>query len=120
MPYNDPDPKDPNMLVGVVLPGDREAINEMAYVFAEEFARQGYDKTQLLWLFKNPFYAGAHGAYKALGEEAIRTIIDECLNAWGSVRFWILDCRPTREAKSKIANLKSKMKKRSAKDAQSV
>ncbi len=46
MPYKDPDPKDPNMLVGVILPGDREAINEMAYVFAEEFARQGYDKTQ--------------------------------------------------------------------------
>ncbi len=91
MPYKDPDPKDPNMLVGVVLPGDREAINEMAYVFAEEFARQGYDKTQLLWLFKNPFYAGAHGAYKALGEEAIRTIIDECLAVWGRVRFSIAD-----------------------------
>jgi len=44
MPYNDPDPSDPNVLVGVVLPADAEAMREMAYVFAEEFARMGYDK----------------------------------------------------------------------------
>ncbi len=117
MPFNDPDPKDPNMLVGVVLPGDREAMIEMGYVFAEEFARQGYDKTQLLRLFKNPFYAGAHGAYKALGEEAIRTIIDECLAVWGRIRFSISDFGlPIAPEKSKIANLKSKMTLMSAKD----
>jgi len=39
MPFQDPDPTDPNMLVGVVLPADAEATREMAYVFAEEFAR---------------------------------------------------------------------------------
>ena len=109
MPYNDPDPKDPNMLVGVVLPGDREAINEMAYVFAEEFARQGYDKTQLLWLFKNPFYAGAHGAYKALGEEAIRTIIDECLAVWGHIQFSTSDSGCSSNATGQIKNRKSKI-----------
>jgi hypothetical protein len=79
------------MLVGVVLPGNKEAMIEMAYVFAEEFARQGYDKTKLLWLFKNPFYAGAHGAYKALGDEAIRTIMDECLAVWGRIQFSTAD-----------------------------
>ncbi len=30
MPYNDPDPTDPNVLVGVVLPADAEAMREMA------------------------------------------------------------------------------------------
>jgi hypothetical protein len=91
MPFKDPDPTDPNMLVGVVLPADPEATRDMAYVFAEEFARMGYDRDRLLWLFKNPFYGGAHGAYQALGETEILSIIDECLNAWGQARFSILD-----------------------------
>src|SRR5678815_1544505 len=69
MPYKDPDPNDPNMLVGVVLPAEAEAMRDMAYAFAEEFARLGYTREQLLWLFKNPFYGGAHGAYRTLGEQ---------------------------------------------------
>ena len=83
MPFKDPDPTDPNMLVGVMLPADAEATRDMAYVFAEEFARMGYGREQLLWLFKNPFYGGAHGAYQALGETEILAIIDECVNVWG-------------------------------------
>jgi hypothetical protein len=87
MPYDDPDPTDPSMLVGVMLPAAAETMTEMAYVFAEEFARLGYDQKRILWLFKNPFYGGAHGAYQALGEKTIRAIIDECLTVWGSARF---------------------------------
>lgn len=87
MPYKDPDPNDPDVLVGVVLPAHVEAIREMAYVFSEEFIRLGYDGKHLLGLFKNPFYAAAHGAYRALGEEAIESIIKECIDAWGGVRF---------------------------------
>ena len=116
MPYNDPDPTDPNMLVGVVLPADAEATREMAYVFAEEFARLGYTREQLLWLFKNPFYGGAHGAYQALGQNETLSIIDECLNAWGQAKFSILDfsiekqqeesspSSPIQNPKSKIQN----------------
>jgi hypothetical protein len=91
MPYNDPDATDPNMLVGVMLTANAEATRDMAYVFAEEFARLGYTREQLLWLFKNPFYGGAHGAYQALGEKQTLSIIDECLNAWGQAKFSILD-----------------------------
>lgn len=91
MPFEDPDPTDPNMLVGVMLEANAEATRDMAYVFAEEFARLGYTREQLLWLFKNPFYGGAHGAYRALGESETLSIIDECLNAWGQTRFSILD-----------------------------
>lgn len=87
MPYHDPDPTDPTMLVGVMLPAEAETMTDMAYVFAEEFARLGYDRTRILWLFKNPFYGGVHGAYRALGEETLRAIIDECLAAWGRARF---------------------------------
>ena len=91
MPYQDPDPTDPNMLVGVMLPADSEAMRDMAYVFAEEFARLGYTRELLLGLFKNPFYGGAHGAYQALGDNETLSIIDECLSAWGQAKFSILD-----------------------------
>ena len=91
MPYQDPDPTDPNMLVGVMLPADAEAMRDMAYVFAEEFARLGHTREQLLGLFKNPFYGGAHSAYRQLGNAEIHSIIDECLNAWGQAKFSILD-----------------------------
>ena len=91
MPYKDPDPTDPNMLVGVMLPAGAEATRDMAYVFAEEFARFGYTREQLLWLFKNPFYGGAHGAYRSLGERETLSIIDECLDAWGSIKVRVQD-----------------------------
>jgi hypothetical protein len=91
MPFKDPDPTDPNMLVGVMLPAAAEATRDMAYVFAEEFARLGYTREQLLWLFKNPFYGGAHGAYRALGETETSSIIDECLAVWGNVTVTIQD-----------------------------
>ena len=91
MPFKDPDPTDPNMLVGVLLAADADATRDMAYVFAEEFARLGYSREQLLWLFKNPFYGGAHGAYRRLGENEIISIIDECLNVWGTIRITVQD-----------------------------
>jgi hypothetical protein len=100
MPFKDPDPTDPNMLVGVMLPADAEATRDMAYVFAEEFARLGYSREQLLWLFKNPFYGGAHGAYRALGENETLAIIDECLNVWGSFRISVQDVQTDQALRS--------------------
>jgi len=47
MPYDEPDLTDPQELVGVVLPADTEASREMAYVFAEEFARLGYGRDEV-------------------------------------------------------------------------
>ncbi len=109
MPYNDPDPTDPNVLVGVVLPGDTDATRDMAYVFAEEFARMGYDREGLMRLFKSPHYVGAHSAYQSLGEEAIRSIIEECLKAWGTVRFSISDSGLAADASGGIENHESKI-----------
>lgn len=116
MPFKDPDPTDPNMLVGVMLPADAEATRDMAYVFAEEFARMGHSREQILWLFKNPFYGGAHGAYRSLGEKEMLSIIDECLDVFGNVKISILDSELAADAEindpspqSKIENPKSKM-----------
>jgi len=100
MPFKDPDPTDPNMLVGVMLPADADATRNMAYIFAEEFARMGHSREQLLWLFKNPFYGGAHSAYRSLGEQEILAIVDECLNVWGNVRISVQDAQTVQPLRS--------------------
>ena len=95
MPYDDPDATDPQELVGVVLPGGPEEMREMAYVFAEEFARMGHTGRQIVRMFQNPFYAGANGAYRALGHDAIAAMVDECVNVWGRVQILDQDaCTP--------------------------
>ncbi|MCC7261089.1 MAG: hypothetical protein IT369_01075 [Candidatus Latescibacteria bacterium] len=88
MPLHEPDATDPMMFVGVTLPGDLESTREMAYVFAEEFARLGHPAVQILDLFRKPFYQGAHQALLALGEEEVTRIVGECADLWG--RFvWV-------------------------------
>jgi hypothetical protein len=86
MPYDDPDPNDPHELVGVTIPASPETTRDMAYVFAEEFARMGMPRERILWLFRYPFYAGAHGAYRELGADAIAEIVEECVAVWGRVQ----------------------------------
>lgn len=93
MPYNDPDPKDPTMLVGVEIPAEQDADLEMAYAFAEEFAAMGFSEKRLLSLFHQPFYSAAYRACKNLGEEKIKSVIREALHVWGGSRFVIQEKR---------------------------
>jgi hypothetical protein len=86
MPYDDPDPTDPSVLVGVRLPGGAEAMREMAEVFADEFARLGGTPRQIFGLFEDPFYAGPHAALQALGAEAVQAIVAACTGRWPRVR----------------------------------
>ena len=84
MPYGDPDPTDPGVLVGVALPAELEATRDMAWVFAEEFARMGFDAPRILGLFRSPFYAGAHRALRLLGETEVTAIVRECVGVFGA------------------------------------
>jgi len=83
MPYGEPDPSDPSVLVGVEVPADAQAVRDMAWVFAEEFARLGLDRQRILGLFRSPFYAAAHQAVRVLGEAEVAAIIDQCASVWG-------------------------------------
>jgi hypothetical protein len=83
MPYAEPDATDPTILVGVSLPAEAEVTRDMAWVFAEEFARMGYDAPQILGLFRSPFYAGAHDLLRRLGEPEILAIIEDCVTVFG-------------------------------------
>jgi hypothetical protein len=87
MPYEDADPQDPMLLVGVELPGSAAQQREMAAVFAEEFARMGFDSERILRLFMSPAYAAAHRAYNDLGEREIRALVREACEVWGRVRI---------------------------------
>ena len=91
MPYHEPDPSDPSILVGVQIPGSEETELEMAYVFAEEFARLGFSEERLQAVFHHPFYAGAHRALQILGEGKIRSIIQETLAVWGRFPIAVQD-----------------------------
>jgi hypothetical protein len=91
MPYHEPDPSDPNVLVGVSLPGDEETTREMAIAFAEEFALLGFGEESLLDVFRRPDYQGAHKAYLLLGEAEIASIVSEALAVFGRFRVVIHD-----------------------------
>jgi hypothetical protein len=91
MPYNEPDPSDPNVLVGVSLPGDEETTREMAAAFVEEFALLGFDEERLMSLFRRSHYEGAHRAYLLLGEEDIRGMVAEATKFFGRFRVVVHD-----------------------------
>ena len=91
MPYDEPDLTDPTILIGVEAPANEDSDAEMAYVFAEEFARMGFSEQRLLALFHHPFYAGAYRTLRVLGEERILSIILETLEIWGRFRPVIVD-----------------------------
>ncbi|MEP0842377.1 MAG: hypothetical protein HRF43_06665 [Phycisphaerae bacterium] len=84
MPYADPDPTDPLTLHGVgVETEDALAMRRMAECFIEEYLRMGFEPGRVLHLFRTAGYAGPRLAFAALGEPAIRAMIDEQLRRRG-------------------------------------
>jgi hypothetical protein len=98
MPYDDPEPDDPQELVGVELPGDEAVTREMAAAFADEFAQLGFQRSQILALYRQPHYTGAHQAWQLLGEREIARIVDESLAVYGQFA-WVVTDGPGHEAK---------------------
>jgi|SRR5688500_9258900 len=94
MPYDEADETDPLMLVGVELPADESSWRETARVLAEEFARIGFSEERLMEVFRDPFYAGAHQAYTALGEAAILEIVRSSSMPWKGIVFHDRDADP--------------------------
>jgi len=80
------EPDDPMQLVGVALPADADALDEMARCLVEEYMREGWEEDPLLELFRNPFYRGPHMIYRARGEAYVRAVIAETRARWGAWR----------------------------------
>src|SRR5262245_21611272 len=94
MPCDEADETDPMLLMGVEIETGEDSLLETARVFAEEFARVGFDEEKLLSLFRNPFYAAAHRAWLALGEEAVGALVREGVGLWGRIRLRDRDTDP--------------------------
>jgi hypothetical protein len=77
------DPDDPMALVGVAVPADADALDEMARCLVEEYLREGWAEERLLALFRNPFYRTPHLIYRARGEEYVRHLIEQVGARWG-------------------------------------
>lgn len=91
MPFDDPEPDDPQELVGVELPGDETVTREMAEAFADEFAQLGLPRSEILALYRSPEYSGAYRAWRLLGDEAIAQIVDESLAVYGQFTWVVTD-----------------------------
>ncbi len=69
---------------GVVVETESNAaVRDMAECFVEEYLRSGFDADHILTMFQTRGYAGPFLAYKTLGEDTIRNIIDELIPLWG-------------------------------------
>ncbi len=72
---------DPLELIGVEVSGpfatEDDGLEEMARTFIDEYARMGWNREQLLKLFRDPFYQGPHAIYQATGEAFIQRLIAE-------------------------------------------
>ncbi len=86
MPIKTPEMDDPMTLTGVCVPGGVGAAEDMAYTFAEEFARLGHTEEQLMEIFRSRSYRAPHDAYRILGEDMIHGIVCECAEVWGGFR----------------------------------
>lgn len=91
MPYDDPEPNDPQELVGVDLPGDEAVTRDMAAAFADEFAQLGMTGAQILALFRTDAYAGAYRAWRLLGEAEIARLVNESVGFWGRISYVVTD-----------------------------
>ena len=91
MPKDELDPEDPLELFGVALATSEETTDAMTECFVEEFLRMGYSASQLLQLFRNPFYTGVNMVLQNKGEAYVRQQIADVLARWGRPVRWTED-----------------------------
>src|SRR3990172_9757928 len=85
MAEKDFEPGDPMGLVGVGVPAGEPDL--MAECLVEEYVRLGTSDAQLLAIFTNPFFAGAHALYRTRGEDHLKAVIERVRAQWGRPRF---------------------------------
>ena len=90
MPYDGPEPDDPQILVGVGVAGEPNSPGAMVAAFAEEYAQLGFDRTRILALFRNRFYAAAYAAACRLGEAGVERLVDEAVGVFGAQRYTVI------------------------------
>lgn len=67
--------EDPMELVGAVIPGDENTLDDMATAIVEEYVLLGWDAERLMTLFVNPLFMATHRIYRQRGEAYVRELI---------------------------------------------
>ena len=88
MPKDEFDPEDPWELRGVSIPTEENTLPLMAEVFVEEFLRLGYGASQILALFRNPYYVGPCAVRLRHGEPFVRELITRVFARWSRTPNW--------------------------------
>jgi hypothetical protein len=74
--------QDPMELMGMVMPGDENTLEEMAECFIDEYARLGWGERQIMALFVSPMFMATHRVYRTKGEDYVRDLIQKRLDIW--------------------------------------
>ena len=83
MPKDEFDFADPLELNGVAFVTQEDTTAAMCECFIEEFMRLGYNRKQVLALFRNPHYVGMNLVLEKRGEQFVRDSITEIFARWG-------------------------------------
>jgi hypothetical protein len=73
--------EDPMELVGILMEGDVQAIEEMGLIFVEELANMKWPREEIEAVFKDPFYRGPHTVYRARGPAFVSSLLDSIFGA---------------------------------------
>lgn len=77
-------PDDPLMLNATPVAGDPEV---MLRAIVREYAWMGWNVHEITGLFRDPFYPMLHGLWAVLGEDGVRTRIEDVFEREGVMRF---------------------------------
>jgi hypothetical protein len=75
MPKDEFEVEDPMELVGAVIPGDENTLDDMATAIVEEYVLLGWDEERLMTLFVNPLFMATHRIYRQRGREYVQNLI---------------------------------------------
>lgn len=82
MPHDEPDETDPMELMGHAVPSDAAAVDEMATVIIDEYARMGFSRDEILHMFREPFFRMTHAVWRERGHAWCVALVDHVLSHW--------------------------------------
>jgi hypothetical protein len=74
------DPEDPMELVAVEIPTDEP--NLVLDGIVQEYLLMGWSASQIMSLFRSPFYAATHNIYRSQGHTHVRRRVQQLADQW--------------------------------------
>mgnify|MGYP001157276621 FL=1 len=82
---------DPMQMKAQMVAGDPHLMLDC---LIEEFARMGWDASQIIKIFENPVFLASHGLTKRFGHKTILDRIVQTLERCGVFHFKIIEQKP--------------------------